>query len=152
MAIRNLIAWLFFANLAVTLQPLPAEASLPVPYAIVGCIKEGKFQSEGKRVGSTLISPATRALAGKTVRVEGFLSPGDRFQATAVFIVDQRCRKDLQRSYFLCHPCATRLHSPPSKMISRREHGTEVRLAQEAIKEFDWPLKTPGRPFIQGVD
>jgi hypothetical protein len=111
-----------------------AQASLPVPYAVVGCISNGVFQSRGL-AGGRLVHPAIKAIEGKTVRVEGFLSPGDRFQATAVFVIDESCREDLHKRYFLCEPCRT-LPGRPHKMLPKQP-GIEVKLPSEAIREFD---------------
>jgi hypothetical protein len=74
-------------------------------------------------------------MEGKTVRVEGRLSPGDRFRATAVFVVDASCREELHRRYFLCDPCRT-LPGGPHRMLPRQP-GVEVKLPAEAIREFD---------------
>lgn len=120
--------------LAVAGLPTAAHASLPVPYAVVGCIANGAFTTSGL-TGDGFVDPAIRALEGKTVRVEGYLSPGDRFQATAVFVVDQHCREDLFRRDFLCDPCAT-LPGRPHKMLPPQP-GKKARLSPEAIREFD---------------
>lgn len=95
------------AVLAIAGFPTTAQASLPVPYAVVGCILNGTFKSNGL-TSNSLVDPAIKALEGKTIRVEGYLSPGDRFSAASVFIVDERCREDFFKRYFLCAPCRTR--------------------------------------------
>jgi hypothetical protein len=87
-------------------SPHPARADFPVGYAMVGCIKDGKFRLQGAS-GPAMDDPAVKALEGKTVRVEGYLSPGDRFHANAVLVVDDQCRDDLHKSYLLCDPCQT---------------------------------------------
>lgn len=118
-----------------------ALASLPVPYAIVGCISNGVFQSDEPADGGfgwtsrSLVHPAIKAIEGKTIRVEGRLSPGDRFRATAVFVVDKLCRKDLHRSYNLCDPCRTQLGKP--QMMLPKQPGIKAKLPREAIREFD---------------
>jgi hypothetical protein len=115
--------------------PCPVYASLPVPYAIVGCIDGSKFVTEGL-AGPDLTSHAIKALKGKTVRLEGLLSPGDAFRAKALFVVLDTCRADLHRRYFLCAPCRTVEGHPPSTMLPH-QGGTEVSLSPAAIKEFD---------------
>lgn len=137
---RGKASWLV-AILTVAGFHTPALASLPVPYAIVGCISNGMFQSEKPANGGfgwtsrSLIHPAIKAIEGQTIRVEGHLSPGDRFFATAVFVVDKTCRKELHRSYFLCEPCRTQL-GKPQKMLPKQP-GIAVKLPPEALREFD---------------
>jgi hypothetical protein len=111
-----------------------AQASLPVPYAVVGCISNGVFKSKGL-TGERLADPAIKAIEGRTIRVEGHLSPGGRFRAAAVFVVDERCREDLYDRYFLCKPCRTR-PGMPHKMLPEQP-GTEVKLPPKVLKEFD---------------
>jgi hypothetical protein len=122
------------AGLALAGLPGVAQASLPVPYAVVGCISKGAFTSSGF-TGEGLVDPALTALEGRTVRVEGSLAPGDRFQAKAVFVVDQQCRRDLFKRYFLCAPCAT-LPGMPDKMLPPQP-GRKVNLPPAAVREFD---------------
>ena len=129
-----LIACGFVAAVLLTGLNTPVQASLPVPYAIVGCVAKGVFRSQGF-ADRNLSHPASKAIEGKTVRVEGRLSPGDRFRATAVYIVDARCRPELHKRYFLCQPCRT-LPGMPETMAPRQP-GTEVRLPPAAIDEFD---------------
>jgi hypothetical protein len=114
----------------------PARASLPVPFVFVGCITGGKFTKEG-RTGPNLVSPELLRLEGKTVRIEGWLSPGDFFKAQAVFVVDEQCRADLHKHYFLCDPCQTTFDAPSSVSAPKQEDGTVVTLPPEAIREFD---------------
>lgn len=113
-----------------------AHASLPVPYAIVGCITNGSFQSEGAS-GKSFVSTELKALEGKTARLEGLLSPGDHFVASALYIVHEQCRADLHRRYFLCNPCQTILNAPPSQMLPRDERSPKLELSPAALKEFD---------------
>jgi len=129
----------FAGTVALTCLPYPAQASLPVPYAIVGCISVGRFHSGGM-VGPNLVSPEIRALEGRTIRIEGLLSPGDMFRSNAVFIVDDACRKDLHKRYFLCDPCQTLPGvGSPSRMLPS-QGGTRVPLPAAAIKELnDYP-------------
>jgi len=105
MPVKTLARW-FATTLAVAGLPTVAQASLPVPYAVVGCVVHGVFQSRGF-ADHKLVHPAIMAIEGKTIRVEGLLSPGDRFRATAIFVIDERCREDLHKRYFLCNPCRT---------------------------------------------
>jgi hypothetical protein len=116
--------------------PHAALASLPVGYAIVGCVKGDKFYSGGS-VSPSLAGSPIKALDGKTVRIEGYLSPGDRFQAGALFIVDEECREELHKRYFLCDPCQTLPDAPPSRMVPRKEKGVPAQAPPEAIKQFD---------------
>lgn len=131
----NVISWLIVA-VAIAGLPRPTQASLPVPYAIVGCVHEGKFHSQGS-AGPNLANPGIRALEGKTIRIQGWLSPGDRFGAQALYIVHEQCREDLHRSYFLCNPCQTLPDGPPSRMLPNEESGTKVPLPPAAIRELD---------------
>src|SRR5262245_52091030 len=82
-------------------RPDPAEASLPIPFAFVGCVTNGRFEV-GAQLTPMLVHPALLALEGKTIRVEGSLSLLD-FYADAVFVVDEQCRETLHRSYPLCN-------------------------------------------------
>lgn len=121
---------------ALVAVPHPARADLPVAYAMVGCIKDGKFQLRGT-TGPPMDDPAVVALEGKTVRVEGYLSPGDRFHANAVLIVDAQCRADLHKTYFLCDPCQTLPGMPASQPAPRREDAKPVELLPAALRQFD---------------
>ncbi len=111
-----------------------ANASLPVPFAVVGCIKDGRFQSR-ELVTPVLANPAFRTLEGKTVRVEGDLSPGDRFLAKALFLVDETCQASLHNRYMLCDPCRT-LPNMPHKSRPPRETGRPINLPPAAIQEL----------------
>jgi len=100
-----------------------------------------------------LLSRATRSLEGKTIRVEGYLAPGDRFHAYALFLIHDKCREYLQKSYFLCNPCQTLPDSPALKVAPRRERGKRLSLPAKAMKNFDWPEAKPGSKMpIIGVD
>lgn len=129
--------WIFllvFGLLTAMMSATRVQASLPVPYAVVGCVMKGQFYSRNMR-SARLIHPSTKAIEGKTVRIEGRLSPGNRFRATAVFIVADTCREELHTAYFRCNPCRT-LPRMPQKMLPRRP-GEWVNLPAEAIREFD---------------
>ena len=78
-----------------------------------------------------------KALEGKTIRVEGYLLPGDGFSAVSLFVVDDQCRNDLHKTYFLCDPCRTMLDDPPSTPVPRKEKGVPVQATREVIKQFD---------------
>jgi hypothetical protein len=123
------------ALLALTVGPDPAQASFPVPFAMVGCVTGGKFAHQNL-TGADLSQPELLKLEGKTVRIEGWLSPGDEFVAQAVFVVDERCRTELHKRYFLCDPCATIPGHPPSTMVPKQEGGTDVALPKAAIDEL----------------
>jgi hypothetical protein len=122
------------AVLAVAGFSTTAQASLPVPYAVVGCILNGTFRSSGL-TSSSLADPAIKALEGKTIRVEGYLSPGDRFSATGIFVVNERCREELFKRYFLCDPCQT-LPGMAHKEAPKQP-GRKINLSPEAVREFD---------------
>ena len=122
--------------LALTALAPAAHASLPVAWAIVGCIKEGKFWFRGA-AGPAMSDPALNQLEGRTVRVEGYLSPGDLFSANAVFVVDDQCRDDMHKTYFLCDPCQTLPNQPPSKPAPRQESGRPIELPSTAIRLFN---------------
>jgi hypothetical protein len=134
---QNLSRWLLVAvAAAIAGHPGTTQASLPVPYAIVGCIEGGSFRSQGF-AGRSLVSAELKALEGKTIRIEGLLSPGDAFVASALYIVHEQCRAYLHRRYFLCSPCQTIMGAPPSKMLPRDDDSTKIEMSPAAIKEFD---------------
>ena len=86
-----------------------AHASRPVPFEVVGCVKDGHFTSKG-HVYPTRTESEKADLAsheGKTIEITGFLSPGDRLSVGEVRIVATDCQQALQRSKFLCNPCKT---------------------------------------------
>jgi len=116
--------------------PHIARGSLPVEYALVGCLTGDQFSMNGAASPSLVGSPI-ETLDGKTIRVEGYLSPGDYFRAVALFVVADEFREDLHKRYFLCDPCQTVLDSPPSRAVPRREPGVPVQLPPEVIKQFD---------------
>jgi hypothetical protein len=123
----------------------PAGADFPVGYAMVGCVKDGSFRLQGAS-GPAMDDPAIRALEGKTVRVEGYLTRGDHFHANAVLVVDDQCRDDLHKTYLLCDPCQTLPGMPPSRPSPRRGNATPVQLPPAALKQFDdLPLALRGR-------
>jgi hypothetical protein len=86
-----------------------AYASLPVPFEVVGCVKDGDFSSKGhifpirKESGDADLT----AYEGKTIEITGFLNPGDRLSIGKVRIVAADCQQELQRSKLLCDPCIT---------------------------------------------
>ncbi|KAA5595600.1 hypothetical protein [Blastochloris sulfoviridis] len=137
MRIHRTFAWLLGA-LAVAGGHGRAEASAPVPYAVVGCVSNGSFQAPGLVADGTVLPPI-RAIEGKTIRIEGVLSPGDRFSARAVFIVDDRCREDLGQGYFLCDPCRT-LPGMPHRMLPPQP-GTKLDLPPDVLRQFDRPRR-----------
>jgi len=116
--------------------PHTARGSLPVEYAMVGCIKGNKFHIN-RAVSPSLVGFPIKKLDGKTIRIEGYLSPGDRFRAEALFIVDNVCREDLHKKYFLCNPCKTLPNGPPSRVMPRKEKGVAVQVPLDTIRQFD---------------
>lgn len=136
----RIVARCLMAALVLAGSVTAAQASLPMPYAVVGCVANGVFKSRGS-ADHKLAQATSEGIEGTTIRVEGRLSPGDRFRATAVFVVDKRCRENLHRTYFLCAPCGT-LPGRPHKALPRQP-GTEVRLSPEAIGEFDGLRRSP---------
>jgi hypothetical protein len=120
---------------AAAVVPHMAEASMPVPYAKVGCIKDGRFQGE-RGVGPVLVDPAFKMLENKTIRVEGYLYPGDAFSARKVFVINNGCRQADYKSFFLCNPCQTTLDGPASKMLPNGS-GREINVPEQALKELD---------------
>lgn len=133
---RNIRVVLFLITGVFVVFPAIARGSLAVKYALVGCIKESKFYMSGAATPE-LVGSEIKSLEGKTIRVEGFLFPGDRFSAVSIFIVDDQCRNDLHKKYFLCHPCRTLPSGPPSKPAPRREQGSVFHASPEVIKQFD---------------
>jgi hypothetical protein len=135
-----MLGW-FLAAPAVIGAVGPAAASQPIPYAIVGCASHGAFHAPGQTNDGAVLPPVKtlegRILDGKTLRIEGFLSPGDRFSAQAVFIVDNRCREDLIGGYRLCDPCGT-MPGMPTGMLPPQP-GTKVNLPAEVLRQFDHP-------------
>jgi hypothetical protein len=133
---RNIRVVLFVITGVFMVFPAIARGSLPVKYAMVGCIKESRFYMSGAATPE-LVGSEIKSLEGKTIRVEGFLSPGDSFSAVSIFIVDDQCRNDLHKKYFLCHPCRTLPGGPPSKPAQRQEQGAVFHASPEVIKQFD---------------
>ena len=113
-----------------------AHASLPVPFAMVGCIQDGRFVTESGLRTARLKSAALTALEGRTIRIEGLLGPSN-FRASEVFEVAATCKEALYASYFLCDPCQTILSHPPSRMIPPREPGRRLDMPQPALDELD---------------
>lgn len=96
---------------------LPASgvaASLPIPYVYVACIAGGGILSGGQTVTLTGWRAETplATLEGKTVRIEGMLSPTG-FLAEKAEIVADGCRPELQKAEALCNPCLTAPPQPP---------------------------------------
>ncbi|NJL07642.1 MAG: hypothetical protein HC900_04785 [Methylacidiphilales bacterium] len=135
MRIRRTPGWLL-APLVLAGFHTGAQASLPVPYALVGCVSHGSFRAPGLNADGVVLPPI-KAIEGKTIRVEGRLSPGNRFSATAVFVVDDLCREDLGKRYLLCDPCRT-LPGMPQKMLPRQP-GKKVNLPPDVLRQFDYP-------------
>lgn len=125
---------LFAALTLAIVLPTAAHASLPVPFAYTGCVADGAFTIDD-RGRAALTHPALRALAGNTVRIEGMLSPGDRFHTSGVFVVDEVCRNELHGHRFLCAPCAT-LPGQPEELLPPQP-GVRIDLPEPALRELD---------------
>jgi hypothetical protein len=85
----------------------PEKMSLPVAFTVIGCVKGGKFKSglysfevelynNGKWQAASL-----DPYEGKTIQIDGMLSPGDHLNASKFTIIDERCRLDLHSSKFI---------------------------------------------------
>jgi hypothetical protein len=82
------------------------KMSMPVSFTVVGCVKNGQFASgpytfqvESYNDGVRL--PASLApYEGKTIQIDGLLSPGDHLTPHKFAIVDDKCRPDLHSSKF----------------------------------------------------
>jgi hypothetical protein len=100
------------------LAPATSEASLPIPFAYTVCIAGGKLVSGGQSFAPREWNADVplAALEGKTVRIEGALSPVG-FYASKVEVIADSCRPELQKSEALCNPCMTTLPdlAPPPK-------------------------------------
>jgi hypothetical protein len=101
---------IFGANVAGTLAALLiatiAHASAPVSYTVTGCVQGGEFASGPYKyqvvsyVGEKYQPVSLAPYENKTVRIKGYLSPGDRLSAHTISIVDDKCRPELQTSKF----------------------------------------------------
>jgi hypothetical protein len=78
--------------------------SAPVSFTVVGCVQGGKFWSrqytyqvescvDGKWQAASL-----DAYEGKTIQIDGALSPGDRLSAGTFTIISDKCRPRLHSS------------------------------------------------------
>jgi hypothetical protein len=80
--------------------------SIPVSYTVIGCLKDGKFWSQQYSYQvETYIDGKQQTLSldayeGKTIRIDGALSPGDCLGANTITIIDHKCRPDLHASKF----------------------------------------------------
>lgn len=114
---------------------LPCAASFPVPYAMVGCMEGNKFVTQSELRSRPFKSTWFTSLEGKTIRIEGLLYPVD-FEAMAIHLVADTCKKELLTGYFLCDPCQTNLSQSPSKPAPARERGVRLQVASEALEEL----------------
>jgi len=82
------------------------KMSGPVSVTVVGCVKDGKFWSrqytyqvesyiDGKWQAASL-----DVYEGKTIQIDGALSPSDRLTSSTFKIIDDECRPDLHSSKF----------------------------------------------------
>jgi hypothetical protein len=82
------------------------KMSMPVSFTVVGCVKNGQFTSGLYSYQVELYNNGVRrpvSLApyeGKTIQIDGFLSPGDHLTPHKFAIVDDKCRPDLHSSKF----------------------------------------------------
>lgn len=130
--LRSTVLFLF----GITLWASPSVASMPVPFAMVGCIKESRFLTEANLRSPRFDAPALRALEAKTIRIEGLLYPHG-FQAVAVYLIADSCKPSLFASYFLCDPCQTQFSHPPSKLVPPREAGIKLDMPDDSLKELE---------------
>jgi hypothetical protein len=82
------------------------KVSLPYSFTVTGCVKDGsftsgrsKFQVESNINGKSQ-PESLDPYEGKTIQIDGMLSPGDRLTAGTFTIIDDRCRPDLYSSKF----------------------------------------------------
>jgi hypothetical protein len=82
------------------------KMSMPVSYTVVGCVKNGQFTSGLYTFQVELYNDGVRRpvsltpYEGKTIQIDGFLSPGDHLTPHKFAIVDDKCRPDLHSSKF----------------------------------------------------
>lgn len=82
------------------------KMSMPASYTVVGCVKNGQFESGPYTFQVELYNDGVRRPAslapyeGKTIQIDGFLSPGDHLTPHKFAIVDDKCRPDLHSSKF----------------------------------------------------
>jgi hypothetical protein len=91
---------------AMLLVPGVARASLPVSFTVIGCVRAGVFVSEKYtfNFGSDVEGAGWRpksllAYEGKTIRIDGMLSPGDHLNGS-ITLVDETCHRELHNSKF----------------------------------------------------
>ena len=82
------------------------KMSMPVSYTVVGCVKNGQFTSGSYTFQVESYNDGVRRpvsltpYEGKTIQIDGFLSPGDHLTPHKFEIVDDKCRPDLHSSKF----------------------------------------------------
>jgi hypothetical protein len=80
--------------------------SAPVSYTVVGCVKDGKFWSQQytyeveSYIDGKWQPASLGAYEGKTIQIDGALSPGDRLCAGTFTIISDKCRPRLHTSKF----------------------------------------------------
>ncbi|MEZ5844260.1 MAG: hypothetical protein R3D27_11095 [Hyphomicrobiaceae bacterium] len=100
----------FSVAAVLVMASVPAAASMPVPVTAIGCYSGNMLESGKSRL--RLVDRNQRpmpagTLAGKTVSVEGMLTPDGRLTVVELTVVDDRCRRKLHSFEFLCSPCST---------------------------------------------
>jgi hypothetical protein len=91
--------WLVAASLLI--GAAPGAASVPVRHVVTGCVTAGTFVSgpfhyrvrdeDGKELDLA-------SYEGQTIRLTGWLAPGDVLSISYLAVVDAQCRPDLQKS------------------------------------------------------
>jgi len=82
------------------------KVSLPVSFTVIGCVMNGQFTSESfsfsvvSYVNGVWQAASLGPYEGKTIRIDGMLSPGDRLSSSTFVIIDEKCRPDLHSSKF----------------------------------------------------
>lgn len=96
---------IFFAILSgMLLFSASAKASMPVERTLTGCVFDNKFYSvSGDRAYPIHFSPEINLVLyeGKTVRIKGWLSPGDRFsiiEGTSPEVIRNTCEAGYQKA------------------------------------------------------
>ena len=98
---------LLLATLFAAVPARIAWSSAPVRYVATGCVTKGVFTSGPytyrvqSKSGAEWRDASLASHEGKTVRLDGWLSPGDRLSMLSLTVVDDRCRPELHRRDFI---------------------------------------------------
>jgi hypothetical protein len=93
--------------------------SIPVQYIVVGCVKNGIFTSRQysfqveSYIDGKFQAVMLDAYEGKTIQIDGFLSPGDRLTPYKITVINDKCRPDLHTSKFVDLPQNTENFEDP---------------------------------------